>query len=106
MDINNNSKEQKQNTEDQLLKKVGKREARKLKARSERRYSALVKGLRMTGLVGWTVATPTLIGVALGKWLDNALPQRFSWTLTLLMVGLILGCFHAWYWLRRESKYD
>lgn len=92
--------------EDKFSRQVGSREARKLKARSERRYSALVKGLRMTGLVGWTVAVPTLIGVALGKWLDNVLPQRFSWTLTLLMCGLILGCFHAWYWLKRESKHD
>jgi len=91
-------------SEDYLSKKIGKKEARKLKARSERRYSALVKGLRMTGLVGWTVATPTLIGVAIGKWLDRAWPANFSWTLTLLMAGLILGCFHAWYWLKRESK--
>ncbi|HNS79090.1 MAG TPA: AtpZ/AtpI family protein [Syntrophorhabdus sp.] len=93
-------------SEDYLSKKIGKKEARKLKARSERRYSALVKGLRMTGLVGWTVATPTLIGVAIGKWLDRAWPANFSWTLTLLMAGLILGCFHAWYWLKRESKND
>ena len=104
MAINNISKDRKQNSVDHLSKKVGTREVRKLKARSERRYSALVKGLRMTGLVGWTVAVPTLIGVALGKWLDNALPANFSWTLTLLMTGLILGCFHAWYWLKRESK--
>ncbi len=92
--------------EDKFSRQVGSREVRKLKARSERRYSALVKGLRMTGLVGWTVATPTLIGVALGKWLDNVLPQRFSWTLTLLMCGLILGCFNAWYWLKKESRHD
>ena len=93
-------------SEDYLSKKIGKKEARKLKARSERRYSALVKGLRMTGLVGWTVATPTLIGVAIGKWLDRAWPANFSWTLTRRMAGLILGCFHAWYWLKRESKND
>ena len=93
-------------SEDYLSKKVGEKETRKLKARREKRYNALIKGLRMTGLVGWTVATPTLIGVAVGKWLDEAWPATFSWTLTLLMVGLILGCFHAWYWLKRESKHD
>ncbi len=93
-------------SEDYLSKKVGEKETRKLKARREKRYNALIKGLRMTGLVGWTVATPTLIGVAIGKWLDESWPATFSWTLTLLMVGLILGCFHAWYWLKRESKHD
>lgn len=100
------SKERNKGMEDKFSRQVGSRETRKLKARREGRYSALVKGLRMTGLVGWTVAVPTLIGVALGKWLDNALPQRFSWTLTLLMCGLILGCFNAWYWLKRESRND
>lgn len=99
-------RDERQMSEDYLSKKVGQKETRKLKARREKRYSALVKGLRMTGLVGWTVATPTLIGVAVGKWLDEAWPATFSWTLTLLMVGLILGCFHAWYWLKRESKHD
>ncbi len=97
---------ERQMSEDYLSKKVGEKETRKLKARQEKRYSALVKGLRMTGLVGWTVATPTLIGVAIGRWLDESWPATFSWTLTLLMVGLILGCFHAWYWLKRESKHD
>lgn len=92
--------------EDRLAKEVGSKEVRKLKARRERRYDALSKGLRMTGLVGWTVAVPTLIGVAIGKWLDKVLPAKFSWTLTLLLTGLILGCFHAWYWLKRESKHD
>lgn len=106
MDIDNIPKDREQARIDHLSKKVGTSETRKLKARREKRYSALVKGLRMTGLVGWTVATPTLIGVAIGKWLDNVWPANFSWTLTLLMTGLILGCFHAWYWLKRESKND
>jgi ATP synthase protein I len=104
--IDNTPKDREQIGIDHLSKKVGTSETRKLKARSERRYSALIKGLRMTGLVGWTVAVPTLIGVALGKWLDRVLPAGFSWTLTLLMAGLILGCFNAWYWLKRESKSD
>ncbi len=93
-------------SEDYLSKKSAKKETRKLKARREKRYSALVKGLRMTGLVGWTVATPTLIGWPLENGLMKPGRQLFSWTLTLLMVGLILGCFHAWYWLKRESKHD
>lgn len=106
MAINNTSKEQKRNTEDHLSQKVGKREVRKLKARRERGRNVLWAGLRMTGLVGWSVAVPTLIGVAIGKWLDTLWPARFSWTLTLLLAGVVIGCYNAWYWLRRESKHD
>jgi ATP synthase protein I len=60
-------------------------------------------GLGMFGLVGWAVAIPALLGVALGVWLDGRVPGRRSWTLTLLLVGLALGCVNAWYWVKRES---
>jgi ATP synthase protein I len=106
VETNNTSKEPKKNAEDQLLKKVGKREVRKLKARREPVRNVLWSGLYMTGVVGWLVSLPTVIGALIGKWLDSALPERFSWTLTLLFVGLIVGCANAWYWLKKESKYD
>ena len=45
-------------------------------------------GLGMFGLIGWSVAIPTLLGAALGQWVDKHYPGRFSWTLTLLLLGL------------------
>ena len=42
----------------------------------------------MFGLVGWTVAVPALIGVAIGLWIDSTWPSRFSWTLMLLVFGV------------------
>lgn len=62
--------------------------------------------LGLFGLVGWSVAIPTLAGVALGVWLDDVWPQGFSWTLTLLVVGVVAGCANAWFWIRRESPHD
>jgi len=62
--------------------------------------------LGLFGLVGWSVAMPTLIGVALGVWLDNRWPGRVSWTLTLLLVGVIIGCVNAWNWIKQESHHD
>ncbi len=56
----------------------------------------------MFGLVGWAVVLPTLAGIALGLWLDASFPGRPSWTLTLLVAGLAVGCLNAWYWVRRE----
>lgn len=63
-------------------------------------------GLSMFGLVGWAVAVPTLLGVALGLWLDMHTSAEFSWTLSLLFLGVFLGGLNAWYWVRRESRDD
>lgn len=61
-------------------------------------------GLGMFGLVGWSVAVPALIGVAVGLWIDSRWPSRFSWTLMLLIFGVAIGCLNAWWWVQRESQ--
>jgi len=90
---------------DDLAEKVGVKEARKLKARSEKNRGVWF-GLGMFGLVGWSVAIPTLIGIAVGVWIDKTWPSAYSWTLVLLFVGVILGCINAWYWVKRESRHE
>ena len=82
---------------------VGRKAARKLKARREADRS-LWFGLGMLGLIGWAVVVPTLLGAALGLWLDAHYPARHSWTLALLAAGLVLGCLNAWHWIAREQK--
>ena len=59
-------------------------------------------GLGMVGLIGWSVALPTLLGIVLGAWLDRRHPGAHSWTLPLLAGGLIIGCANAWRWVARE----
>lgn len=63
-------------------------------------------GLGMMGVVGWTVAIPTLIGLAIGVWIDSSTSSRYSWTLTCMFVGIVAGCAMAWRWVRRESEDD
>ena len=46
---------------------------------------------------------PTLAGVALGVWIDKRWPSPYSWTLMLLLVGIALGCWSAWYWIQQEQ---
>ena len=58
-------------------------------------------GLGMFGIVGWAVASPTLIGVALGLCIDRTWPSEYSWALMLLIAGVIVGCINAAYWVRR-----
>jgi ATP synthase protein I len=84
---------------------ISRKAERKLRARGER-DRGMWFGLGMFGLVGWSIAVPTVAGIALGIWLDARLGDRISWTLTLLFVGVALGCLNAWYWVKRESRHD
>ncbi len=85
-----------------LAGQVGAKAARKLKAR--RSTQGVWFGLGMMGLIGWSVVVPTLLGAALGFWLDHRHAGGFAWTLALLMAGLTLGCLNAWHWVAKEEK--
>ena len=85
----------------ELKDEVSEKEDRKIRARREVDKS-LWFWLGMMGIVGWAVAIPTLIGVACGMWIDSHFVSRFSWTLMLLFVGVVVGCLNAWYWVTKE----
>ncbi|PAV11670.1 ATP synthase [Methanosarcina spelaei] len=85
--------------------------ARQIRIKAERKLRAqrhvdrtIWLGLGMMGVIGWSVAIPTLIGAALGLWLDKYYPESFSWTLTMMIIGLFIGCLNAWYWVVRERR--
>ncbi|MHC1768817.1 MAG: AtpZ/AtpI family protein [Verrucomicrobiia bacterium] len=82
---------------------VGAKASRKLKARRNS-TQGLWFGLGMMGLIGWSVAIPTLLGAALGLWLDKRFPGGRAWTLALLVAGLMIGCLNAWFWVSKEDK--
>ena len=84
-------------------REVGAKAARKLKARRNP-TPGIWFGLGMMGLIGWSVVVPTLLGAALGLWLDQNYPGGRSWTLALLVAGLAIGCFNAWRWVAKEDQ--
>ena len=86
-----------------LAQQVGAKAERKLKARRNPSKSVWF-GLGMMGLIGWSVVIPTLLGAALGIWLDKRHTGERSWTLALLAAGLTAGCFNAWHWVDKEEK--
>lgn len=90
---------------DPLPNQVGRKAARKLRAREVDRPSVWF-GLGLFGIVGWTVTLPAVLGALLGLWLDRNWPGRHSWTLTLLVAGLVLGCAAAWQWLKKQEPHD
>ncbi len=81
------------------------RETQKRKMRAKRQGDQGVWfGLGMFGLVGWSVAIPALLAIALGVWVDASYQSPYSWTLMLLVIGVGLGCLNAWYWVSRERR--
>jgi ATP synthase protein I len=83
--------------------KVAEKEKRKLKLLRDNKQSVWF-GLGMFGMIGWSVAVPTLLGAVLGIWLDKNYPQSFSWTLTFIVLGIVSGGFIAANWISKEDK--
>jgi ATP synthase protein I len=98
-------KPEKQSAKDRTAfsREVGAQEERKLMARRNKTQGVWF-GLGMMGLVGWSVVVPTLLGAALGIWLDKRHPGSHSWTLMFLAIGLVVGCLNAWHWVAKEEK--
>ena len=83
--------------------RVGAKAARKDRARRTGRRGVWF-GLGMMGLIGWSVAVPTILGAVLGRWLDARDAGGRPWTLMLLVAGLFLGCANAWNWIAKEDR--
>jgi ATP synthase protein I len=88
---------------EEFSRQASRKEAWKLKAKG-RKPGGEWFGLGMFGLIGWSVALPALAGALLGAWIDRTWPSRYSWTLMLLLGGIILGSLNAWYWVGQERK--
>jgi ATP synthase protein I len=86
-----------------LSRQVGLKASRKLAAQRSGDPDAL-SGLAMFGMVGWSIAVPTVCGALLGAWLDRHHSKGYSWTLALLAAGLVVGCAIAWHWVSSQSS--
>ena len=86
---------------DGFLDAVEQKAARKLKAQRDG-PGGVWFGLGMSGIIGWSIAVPTLVGAFLGIWIDSHHPGKHSWTLMLLVIGLAVGCLNAWRWLSQQ----
>jgi ATP synthase protein I len=92
-----------QDQQDKMMEDVGAKEKRKLRARRTK-GRAMWFGLGMMGMIGWSVVVPTLLGVALGYWIESRWATGIPWTLILLLIGLAVGCLNAWHWVLKEQE--
>lgn len=86
-----------------FAEQVGTKAARKRRAQRNPAQGVWF-GLGMMGLIGWSVVVPTLLGAALGTWLDKHYSNTHSWAIALLAAGLAVGCLNAWHWVAKEEK--
>ena len=85
-----------------LATQIGAKASRKIRARKS--LQGVWFGLGMMGVIGWSVAVPTVLGAAIGLWLDTHHPGKHAWTLALLAAGLALGCLNAWRWIAAQDE--
>jgi ATP synthase protein I len=85
-----------------FIRQVGAKAARKLRGQRDAKGGVWF-GLGMSGLIGWSVAVPTIAGALLGVWWDSHHPGGYSWTLMLLIIGLAGGCANAWHWVSQQD---
>lgn len=89
--------------EDRFVREIRSKASRQLRARREGDRSIL-KGLGLFGVVGWSISLPTLLGLAVGRWIDTRHPGSISWTLTFLLLGVLVGCWSAWNWIQQQQR--
>lgn len=97
------SRERRRKLKEEYTRQVCTKERRRIKGKTQK-DETIWFGLGMFGIVGWSIAIPTLIGTAVGLWVDKSWPSRFSWTLMLMIIGVLLGCFNAWYWVKKARE--
>lgn len=56
----------------------------------------ILAGLGMIGSLGVLVVVPTLLGLALGRWLDGLSNGGVFWTAACIMAGVAVGSWLAW----------
>lgn len=79
------------------------RSAERMKrARNQPGFSPL-RGLGAFGMIGWSIAVPTVGGAFLGLWLNRVAPQDFSWPIALILGGVVIGGMIAWSWVGKEG---
>lgn len=100
---NQRKKQGEDGPKDTFSQRVAAKQARKLRAQKQHDQSAWF-GLGMFGLVGWSVAIPAIVFIAIGVWIDTRSSGAHSWTLMLLIIGIGLGCLNAWFWISRERQ--
>lgn len=79
------------------------RSAERLRRARSTAGASPLRGLGAFGMIGWSIAVPTVGGAFLGLWLNRVAPQDFSWPIALILGGAVIGGLIAWNWVGKEG---
>ncbi len=79
------------------------RQAKRMKSARDNPGPSPLRGIGTFGMIGWSIVVPTVGGAFLGLWLDRVVPQGFSWTIALILGGVVLGAFISASWINKEG---
>jgi ATP synthase protein I len=85
--------------EDPLFKGI-RRNAERYRRWQQTGDPSVAHRLAQIGVLGWIIVVPMLIGVFIGRWLDQKFASGVFWTAPLLLLGAVLGCWSAWKWMQ------
>lgn len=84
-----------------LTKAVRERRERRNVWRSEGERSTL-RFVGQIGVLGWIIVAPILVGLFIGRWIDQKYGTGIFWSAPLLLVGVAIGCWSAWRWMHQQ----
>ena len=83
--------------------KLGKRieeDIRRLE-RAERERPTLLAQTAFIGVLGLLLVLPVIAGAYLGHWIDSQFEgYSMRWTLSLIFLGVLVGAFNVYYFVR------
>ncbi|MHB1669747.1 MAG: AtpZ/AtpI family protein [Thiomonas sp.] len=88
-----------EDSDDALVRQASLRSARHRRWLREGEPS-VARRLAQIGVLGWIIVLPMLLGLFAGRWLDRALGTGLMFTGALLILGLALGSWSAWKWMK------
>jgi len=63
---------------------------------------SLARRFGQIGVLGWVIVGPTIMGVAIGNWLDGLLGTGITLSAALTMAGAALGLWLAMRWMHEQ----
>ncbi|EIE48997.1 ATP synthase [Salipiger aestuarii] len=63
---------------------------------------SLARRFGQIGVLGWVIVVPTILGAAVGNWLDLRLGTGIMLAAALTMIGAGLGLWLAMRWMRKQ----
>ncbi len=85
----------------ELRRAVDLREQRSTRWKREGERSVW-QNLSMIGALGWLIVVPTLLGVLVGRWLDNTFGTGIFFSGALIFLGVVFGSYLAWQRITKE----